>query len=521
MNNNPQTTTTTKQTLDPNVRNAIFGNGGAFPQAQDLYNQGTPQGYPTSTYSGMNDVQYGALSGMLNTANSPANADVSEAYKKAGAYGGNPVPMDTSPYDLGPASKIDLNQLNQSIPRASKIDPSQIGHQSVSMIDSQSLAPKIAKIDPSQINSTPAFQTNNNVAQVGSTPSVGAGVAKTNYNPLTDPTLKGSVDAASRRLADNFNTAVLPQLNSGAQEAGQFGSSRHGIAEGLAAKGLQQEMGDMSAKMYGDAYEAAQQRNAAADMQNAQLSTQASIAGANIGADVGKFNASSQNTKNLQNDSYSFNDYLNRFNSTNDALKFNAGAENTGNASKFAFDANALTNNAGALNSANQNEFLSKNDALKFNATADNTDNLNRYGTTAGAMQFNAGADNTNKVNSANLGLSRANTTSGLATDNLSRMIAGAGAIKTGASVPMDNYKTMFDVGSTLQGDQQNQTNADYNMWNYYQQYPQQNLNNYINSIAPMAGYGVSQQSIGANPSYVSPMQGLLSAASIAAPFFL
>ena len=65
-------------------------------------------------------------------------------------------------------------------------------------------------------------------------------------------------DSASRRLSENFNRSVLPGINRNASAAGQYGSSRQGIAQGLAAQGLGNSMADMGANMYGNAYNQAQ-----------------------------------------------------------------------------------------------------------------------------------------------------------------------------------------------------------------------------------------------------------------------
>lgn len=68
------------------------------------------------------------------------------------------------------------------------------------------------------------------------------------------------VQNASRRLTDNFNEQVMPGIRSSNTATGGVGSTRQGIAEGIAAKGLTQSIGDMQAKMYSDAFDKAQDR---------------------------------------------------------------------------------------------------------------------------------------------------------------------------------------------------------------------------------------------------------------------
>lgn len=72
-------------------------------------------------------------------------------------------------------------------------------------------------------------------------------------------TLDPVVNTAMRRMGENFNEQVMPGINQGAVAAGQYGGSRQGIAQGLAAKGLAYSMGDTASNMYNQAYQQAQQ----------------------------------------------------------------------------------------------------------------------------------------------------------------------------------------------------------------------------------------------------------------------
>jgi hypothetical protein len=119
-------------------------------------------------------------------------------------------------------------------------------------------------------------------------------------------TLDPVVNSALRRLSDNFNEQVVPNIGGSANVSGQYGGSRHGIAEGLAAKGLAQSMGDTSAAMYNSAYNNAQNLmgNAAGQLggfatsianNNASLATQTNIANANAQNAMSQFNANAQN----------------------------------------------------------------------------------------------------------------------------------------------------------------------------------------------------------------------------------
>jgi hypothetical protein len=353
------TTTTTKQELDPAMQKLLLGDSGLYKSAGDLYAQGGGQYYPGETYAGMNDVQLSALNNQLNALQSPDAAAGAGAYKKAGEYGMTPMDSTIGRYDLGKTSEIDLSKF---------------------------MAP---------------------VEQI-------YGRTEDTNNPY----LKSAVDSAATRLTDNFNASVMPQIRGGAQEAGQYGSSRHGIAEGIAAKGLSQTVGDMSADMYSKSYEGAQERNAA-----------------------------------------------------------------------------------------------SANAALGANASAA----MNRENNIFGALKYNADANNTNNFNSANLGFTAANTKNNIYDANLNRMVTGAGAINTSAAMPLQNNQAAYAIGSTLQGEQQNRTNADLEAWNYYQSLPVAMQQQYAQIVQGGANTGAGQSQTGANPNYTSPAQGAVGGAATGA----
>lgn len=70
-------------------------------------------------------------------------------------------------------------------------------------------------------------------------------------NPYMDQTVQNTADAMSR----NFQRNVMPTLNIGAIGSGQSGSSRHGVAQGLAASDLNRQVGDMASQQYMNMYQ--------------------------------------------------------------------------------------------------------------------------------------------------------------------------------------------------------------------------------------------------------------------------
>lgn len=77
---------------------------------------------------------------------------------------------------------------------------------------------------------------------------------------VTNPYLTDQVNNITAMLTRNTNENVLPGVRGNAMAAGQYGGSRQGIAEGLAASRLNQDIASAALPIYGQAYESAQQR---------------------------------------------------------------------------------------------------------------------------------------------------------------------------------------------------------------------------------------------------------------------
>lgn len=74
-------------------------------------------------------------------------------------------------------------------------------------------------------------------------------------NPETNKYLRSAVTAATRPIGENLAEYILPNIRGGALASGMYGSSRQGIAEGLAGARASREVGDVSSRMYSDAYD--------------------------------------------------------------------------------------------------------------------------------------------------------------------------------------------------------------------------------------------------------------------------
>lgn len=68
-------------------------------------------------------------------------------------------------------------------------------------------------------------------------------------DPQSNPALGGVLDSAIRPLIQNYESSVLPSIRGQAESTGNFSSSRRGIAEGIAARGLTDSIGDVTSSV--------------------------------------------------------------------------------------------------------------------------------------------------------------------------------------------------------------------------------------------------------------------------------
>ena len=221
-------------------------------------------------------------------------------------------------------------------------------------------------------------------------------------------TLDPVVNSALRKLGENFTESYMPSLNSGAMAAGGYGGSRHGIAQGLAGKGLANAMGDTSSGMYNNAYNTAQSN---------MYGTANSLAG--IGTDIAKQNAANEMQTQLANQNALAN--AGQFNST---LDYNTQAQNASNAMRRGEFNSTLDYNTQAQNAQNAmrgNEFnaTTLNNMGQYNNDKDLAAQLANASNAMSTNQFNANlglSNNTQALNNANS--RRDNRLQGLNTSN-------------------------------------------------------------------------------------------------------
>lgn len=72
--------------------------------------------------------------------------------------------------------------------------------------------------------------------------------------PESNPALTGHINAAVRPITEQLTQNILPNIRNTAESTGNFGSSRQGIAEGLASQGASRAVGDTTSRIASQAY---------------------------------------------------------------------------------------------------------------------------------------------------------------------------------------------------------------------------------------------------------------------------
>lgn len=175
-----------------------------------------------------------------------------------------------------------------------------------------------------------------------------------------NPYLDQQANAITANLTRNMQENVMPGIRSEALASGQYGGSRQGIAEGLAASRLNQDLAPALTSLYGGAYENAQQRMFGTAGALNDQAFQNSVFNTNQRANTNQFNASNA----LQN---------NQFNATNTLQnnQFNAGNALQNNQ----FNANLGLQNNNMLMQQNQNNINNRIRGLDVLNQANNMQN--------------------------------------------------------------------------------------------------------------------------------------------------
>jgi len=102
--------------------------------------------------------------------------------------------------------------------------------------------------------------------------------------PESNPWLEETYNKAAGGAVRKFNEGTMPEIRRAAVGAGAYGGGRQGVAEGIAGRGLAEELGGMATQIYGQNYQTERER------QNAAVMNAPTMAAADY-ADIGKLAA--------------------------------------------------------------------------------------------------------------------------------------------------------------------------------------------------------------------------------------
>lgn len=179
----------------------LDGKTGIMPEAENLYKTAAPKYYEGNTYAGMTNTGRTALNGLTGYLQSD-KANV-----------GGQTALDAGTGMLGRAQTLERRADNiASTPSAS-------------VFTGTDYKPALAQ-------------------------SLSGQVDMSAYNPMAD--------AITSRVNRNFNESIMPSIRQGAVANGTLGGSRQGIAEGLAASRMNEDLGSSLSSLYGNAFTQAQ-----------------------------------------------------------------------------------------------------------------------------------------------------------------------------------------------------------------------------------------------------------------------
>lgn len=94
------------------------------------------------------------------------------------------------------------------------------------------------------------YANNFNPSNVNNALNFGLNAANVNNNPYLDNAMQSAINPMVR----NFQQSIIPNIGRQARGAGRYGSGKHDVAEGMAAQGLMQNIGDVTSRMGSNAY---------------------------------------------------------------------------------------------------------------------------------------------------------------------------------------------------------------------------------------------------------------------------
>lgn len=161
------------------------------------------------------------------------------------SFGGNNTQKVTTTSELSPQQQALIDPVIPIAQQYLQNPPQLPDYSQVAPLDPQQIAAQnslLGAVAPQQATAGAANATNQFLLD----PAI--------LDPSSNRYLQATIDAAVRPISQNLMETVLPGLRGEAVTNGQFGSSRQGIAEGLASGRASQAIGDTSAKIASAGY---------------------------------------------------------------------------------------------------------------------------------------------------------------------------------------------------------------------------------------------------------------------------
>lgn len=283
-------------------------------------------------------------------------------------------------------------------------------------------------------------------------------------DPTTNPYFQGTLAASLRPVTQAFQEEILPGIRTNFGAMGQYGGSRQGIAEGLAAGRANQQMADIAASMGNQAYSQglqAMQAGGALGANFSNLAQQGLTAGGQLGSQI-----TGQQLQGL--------------------------------------------GQAGALGQQVQGQALG-------NLATGGGMLANIYGQGLGAAQAGAGLEYERESQAKQLAAEQARASAQIQAASANASAANRNAqlqaqLQAVQMLPMlgnlglQQSNILSGIGGQYQSQEQNLINADMARWNYENQQPYNMLNDYMTLLQGGAGMGGTSSMT--QPMTSSPLRG-------------
>ena len=314
------------------------------------------------------------------------------------------------------------------------------------------------------------------VNQAGGLASQSAGMSNQGFDMnnvskyMNNDVLQGQIDAASRDVTRNLNENQLPGIQSAAAGSMNSGSSRTGNAIGVATRGAQDAIYDISSNIRGNAFNTGLGIEANRAQQNAQMGQQ------NQQFNTGAINNMASQGLGIAGNQTGMNA---GFNQQTDMANQNAVNNFTGQG--FGIDASRASENAGYGQQANMynaqagNSLLSQGYGIGSSQIGDNLSrqqqgNQFNAGAYNAARQFGTGAAANAYNSNTQANQFGANMMNNYGNQGMRNMVAGQNMNQQGNQQMRNSGQYGRDYQQQLLNNQYRQQMAPYNSLNFYNQ---------------------------------------------------